>query len=132
MALLQVQKAIYDALNGNAPLDALVTGVFDEVPQTTVPPFVQFGSPTEDPWHTFGRQGWKVRVPVYVWSEYPGNKESLTILDAVTNVLDEAALTITGHTLVRCRRVSAGVSPPDPDGFVRTVEAVYELWVQET
>ena len=63
------------------PAAALGDGRIRRVPQTTVPPFVRVRIADRDLRHTFGRQG-KVRVPIFVWSEYPGNKESLTILDA--------------------------------------------------
>lgn len=136
LAELAVQGAVYERLTDEVAAEdllALVEGVFDEVPQNTALPYVQFGTSTAEPWHTFGRRGWKVSIPLFVWSEFPGNSESLTILGEVANLLDEvsaASMPVEGHDLVRMRRLRSGVSAPDPDGFIRTVEAVYEAWVQ--
>ena len=45
-ALWPLQQAVYARLTGHAPLMALVTGVFDEVPENQPHPYVSLGSIT--------------------------------------------------------------------------------------
>ena len=67
----------------NARSPGFVTGVFDEVPQTTVPPFIQFGSPTKTRGIYVRPAGWKVRSDLRLVGV--PEQESLTILDAIVS-----------------------------------------------
>ena len=129
--LKSVQKALFDELTGDAPLQALIVGVFDEIPQNTALPYVQIGDATSRPWHVFARTGWQVDATIIVHSENPGNLESLNIAEAINDVLDDQTFTLDDMTLVRC--FETGATPrQQPSGFERELAMTYQLWLQET
>jgi len=98
--LWNLQTAVYAVLNGDATLGALVTGVYDEVPENTAYPYVAVETSSEVPHNYFGALGKEVTLRVFVLSDYLGAKEGLAIVDRVLVLLADVALTITGYTHV--------------------------------
>jgi len=103
-AISAVQTAIYSTLHGDSTLLALVTGIFNDVPEGQLYPYIQIGTATEKPWDTFGGAstgiGWDDTVTVHVWSRYQGDSEALAILNRVVTLLNHVSLTVTGYGTV--------------------------------
>lgn len=105
MSLEPVQKAVYTALTGDTALAALVTGVYDRVPERTALPYLVFGNATTKDASTTTLDGETVRLELAVYSREGGRKQVLDILERVHAVLHQQALTLTGGWRVVWLRV---------------------------
>lgn len=72
-----LQVGIYELLSGDAALDALITGVFDSVPEDTEPPYVTIGEMLATPDGAHGSHGRQTSCVIHTWtraaSHRPGN-----------------------------------------------------------
>ena len=101
-----LQQAIFAALTADATLATLAGNpprVFDEVPRDALFPFVVIGDDLESNWDTATDSGSQHLLTVHVWSRAGGRKETKLIADAVRAALDNAALTVSGQTLIDIR-----------------------------
>lgn len=129
-ALLEIQKAVYAKLTGDATLMSKVTGVFDAVPQNQAFPYIVIGDATEVPWdHMGGKRGHETTMALHIWSRYNGFAEALGILADVNRLLDRAALAVTGFATVQCA-YEWSTTLRDPDGITRHVPVRYRLLVE--
>ena len=129
-ALFEVQKAAYATLTGDAALMAKVTGIFDAVPDDRAFPYVTIGDETETGFNAFSKIGKVVVLTLHVWSQYQGFRQADEILVRINEVLDGAALTVTGYALVAVQFVSSE-HLRDPDGITRHVVARFRCLVRE-
>lgn len=100
-----LQKALFDALKGNAALSAALGGakIFDHAPANVLFPYVTFGRTSVYDWSTGTEKGTEQLLSLHVWSKSKGRKETLDIMDMVRTSLDDAALTLDEHNLVNLR-----------------------------
>lgn len=96
MSLEPTQKAVYTALTGDAALSALVTGVYDRVPERTVFPYLVFGNSGGVDAATNTSDGASVRMELAAYSREGGRKQVLEILERIHAALHQQALTLTG------------------------------------
>lgn len=130
-AVRPLQTAVFAKLTAYAPLMALVTGVFDEVPEGAVLPYVSFGPITEVVDDAHDRQGLDTTIVIHVWSDYPGNAQAADIFAAVDAALDRVPLTVVGFADVTIKHESHQfVTDPDPD--IRHVNAQYRVRLTRT
>lgn len=121
-ALLPLQKAVFAALTGDTQLAALVTGVFDQVPETQAYPYVVLGDAVEVPVNAHDRHGSDTTSTLHVWSQYRGYSQALTIAARIVQVLDHQPLTVEGHDHIATRFVSSQtLTDPEPPGDIRHV-----------
>jgi hypothetical protein len=130
-ALLELQKAVYAQLTGDATLMAKVTGVFDAVPDDQAFPYVTIGDETETGFNAFSKTGKAVVLTLHVWSQYRGFKQADEILVRINELLDGAALTVTGYTSTAMQFMSSE-HLRDPDGLTRHVVARFNCLVRES
>lgn len=130
-SMLEVQHAIYDKLKGDATLIAMVTGIYDEVPQNTAFPYIQIGDFNEMPFNAFTKVGKSATFMVHVWSRAEGFKEGETIANRISFVLDYCSLTVTGYTFVACQFENAQTLR-DPDGITRHISMRFRVLVRES
>jgi hypothetical protein len=131
-ALWPVQKAIYARLAADEPLMALVSGVYDEVPEK-VPadkPYVAFAEITEKDISSHDRRAFEVMVVLNVWGLYRGFAKNAQVLAELDRVLHRAPLVVEGWELISIARLADGVRrPADPN--IRQGQARFRVWVQE-
>jgi hypothetical protein len=125
-ALHPLQAAIYAKLTGHPALMALVSGVFDEVPEPAPYPYVSFGSVTEFPEDAHDRQGLSATVTLHVWSKSPGFAEAYEIFAALDAALDRVPLTVAGFTDVSIKH-DQHQALKDPEPGVRHINAQYRV-----
>jgi hypothetical protein len=77
-----LQAALFQRLSSDTSVMALVTGVFDYVPEGIAFPYIRIGEPTVTPFGTKTTQGEEVAVVIHVWSQYRGKAEAYNILNA--------------------------------------------------
>jgi len=100
-----LQKAIFTALTGDAILMAMIEAVHDHVPENADFPYVTIG---EDSVEEFGAKtfvGARHTLALHVWSRARGRLEAKDVIARLRAVLDGAALTLVGQTLVDLRFV---------------------------
>lgn len=127
-AVRPLQTAVIAKLKGSAPLSALVTGVYDEVPEGASLPYVSLGSITETASDTHDHQGLDTLIVIHVWSEYQGNAEAADIFAAVDAALDRVPLTVAGFKYVSIKHEQHQFVK-DPDPRIRHVNAQYRVWL---
>ena len=113
-----LQQAVYAALSADTALAALVDEVHDHVPANAAFPYVAFGETETVPWGAKDFSGMEHTLTLNVWSRYKGRKEAKQIMAAIHDALHEAALAVTGQTLVNLRFKSAETAI-DSDGVTR-------------
>lgn len=124
-AILNLAPAEYARLSGSAPFMALVTGVFDAVPENQAEPFVTLGEATEIPWRAFASDGREVTRTFHIYdrdgaplngASPTGTKRALTILNALITTLESAPLTVPGFAVVDYAYEFGQPMPPEGDG----------------
>ncbi len=148
-AQLAIQKAIKSVFvadtgagglrNAGTPL---VSGVHDFVPPNVLPPYIVLGDATEQPAHTFGKQGWDVSAQIEVWADSPAGFEPVlaaitrmnTLIDGIPGVGQSAALTAAlataGWSMILCAYQSTTPGLRGNDGEVRNKVATYRVLVE--
>ncbi|WP_330478680.1 DUF3168 domain-containing protein [Streptomyces platensis] len=130
-ALRPVQSAVYAKLAASTGLAALVSGVYDEVPEPSPYPYVSFGSIAEYADDAHDRQGLEVLVTIHVWSKAPGMGEAYDIFAAVDAALDRVPLPVNGFTDISIRH-DQHQALKDPDPAVRHINAQYRVTLTRT
>ena len=109
-----LQKAIYQALSGNAALTALA-GVYDRPVQGAPFPYLSFSGWEGRDWSSATTSGMAFTLVIEVWSRAGGHSEAARIMEQVHAALHEAAPAVEGQTLVLLR-FSDSVIAPEADG----------------
>ncbi|MBL29558.1 MAG: hypothetical protein CMM50_18665 [Rhodospirillaceae bacterium] len=112
MSDLGLREAVYALLAGDSALGAVVTGVFEAVPEGTAEPYVTLATTLE----RTGHGGRTYRVEATVWSGEAGDKEANAVGASIAAVLDgrvvalddgaEAVLRLVGTGRLRDDRLS--------------------------
>ena len=106
-ARLQVDKAIYSALNVAGILEVAPGGVHNMVaPQGTAPPFVVFQAMSKEDEHTFNGRFANMVYMVKAVTKNTWPKVAIDVDTQIDSVLEDATLTITGFNQLLCRRQS--------------------------
>lgn len=103
----ELQKTIFAELTGNAPLMALVTGIFDStsVPQGTAFPYVTIGDNPMENRSNHSWRGWSSSVTIHVWYQETGRgrKKVQEIQAAIDLVLNNVDICVDGWNIVNLR-----------------------------
>ena len=108
MANLRVNldTAIFDVLNVAAITNEATGGVFNGVaPQGTEPPFVVFSAMAKtDDYFAYSERGGQAVYMVKAIDRSPWPKSAGDIDTQIDSALQDAALSISGYSLISCRR----------------------------
>lgn len=129
--LLEVQTAIYDKLTGDSTLMALITGVYDHVPEGTVHPYVVIGETTATAENAHDRIGKDQVVTLHVWSKQHGFSEALEIAARICTVLEHQSLTVSGYDHV-LTAFEFAQTLRDPDPEIRHVPVRFRILTSAT
>ena len=113
---LELQKSIFNALDGDSTLQSLVTDVYDFVPESTAFPYVKIGEETSIDNGTKTLQGNEHTLVIHTFSRYRGSKEVKEIMSRIYALLHESSLSVTGASLVNLRFEFSDVIKEN-DGF---------------
>ena len=132
-----LQIAIFNALNADSALSALVVGIYDNQDQVSNPdddsafPVLTISTGTILPWDDDTKLGGQYDVEIHTWSRARNALESKQIMDAVYNVLHRGTLTITGWRYVQSDLVSQINPQRDPDGITRHGVQTFRITYEE-
>jgi hypothetical protein len=133
-----VQAAIYTRLTTDATLmNTLLaggSGVKDHVPAGSPFPYIQIGEMVETPFRTFTKQGHNTVPTLHIWGSALGFKKLQDILDRVNTLLDNYAITVSGHSTVSLLFEDAQALPDfaDDESELRHIVAHYRLITQDS
>lgn len=142
-AVLNLQAAEYARLTGSAEFMALVTGVYDSVPENAKRPYVTIGEAVEVPDRSFGNEGREVTRTFHIYDKdgatlsgvaATGNKRALTILNKMIGVLESPSLAVTDYATVDYAYEFGQPMPAESDGndaVYRHIVAVFRVTLEE-
>ncbi|MBV8800474.1 MAG: DUF3168 domain-containing protein [Alphaproteobacteria bacterium] len=113
-----LQQAIFAALSASSDLQTLIANpprLFDYVPPDSGFPYVVLGDGGETDWSTSTEDGTEHSIQIDVWSRNTGHKEAKQIAEVIRATLNNAALIVSGATLIDIRHLSTDFSR-EPDG----------------
>jgi len=113
-----LRNAIYTRLTSDATLMALITGVYDDVPEITSYPYVVLGDDSDINYGTKTLDGVQYVINIHAWSRNRGVKEATEILERIYYLLHEYAIVVTGASAVHIRQEFNTVLTDD-DGITR-------------
>jgi hypothetical protein len=101
---IQLQKTIFDVLNGDSNLTStLGASVYDFVPDSTAFPYVKLGEETAIDNGTKTLQGNEHTLVIHSFSRYRGSKQIKEIMSRIYALLHESSLSVSGASLVNLR-----------------------------
>ena len=127
-ALWPLQVAVVQKARSHNPLVALVSGVYDEVPEPAPFPYVSLGSITEIVDDAHNQRGLEATVVWHVWSKHRGFKEAALILAELDAALDRQPLTVDGFTDISVAH-QQHTELRDPDPAIRHINVSYRVWL---
>lgn len=102
-ALWPLQEALFKRLSEDEALNAKVQGVFDEVGEDQLYPYVTIGDPTVNPFETKTSYGEDIPWVLHCWSRYTGKKECMEILNLMLQAITKEPFVIEGFSLLRVK-----------------------------
>ena len=137
MANLRVNldTAVYSVLNVAAVTNEATGGVFNGIaPQGTEPPFVVFSAMAKtDDYFAYTERGGQAVYMIKAIDRSPWPKSAGDIDTQIDSVMQDASLSITGHTLIECRRESDIYLVEDLDGVTyQHVGGLYRIIADES
>ncbi len=103
--MVALQQAVFGVLSGDGTLGAMISGVYDRVPEGTVLPYVVFGPVSaQDAAHTT-RQAERMTMELRVYSRQAGRRELLDITARVYDLLHHQPPAISDESRVVWLRV---------------------------
>lgn len=126
-----IQAAITAALKADGTLTAMVTGVFDNVPQGTDYPYVTIGEDNHNEWDTNTTLGSDCTITIHTWSQHRGRQETKEIQGAIYDALHHAELTYPGYSFILTDFVSSQ-SFVDADGMTRHGVQTFRVLIERT
>ncbi|MEU2450054.1 DUF3168 domain-containing protein [Streptomyces sp. NPDC012765] len=131
-ALGPVQQAVYGRLTADEELMALITGVYDHVPENVVFDYVHIGEATEIPDNRHGGFGRETVPSLHVWTRHRGHGPGLRIAARITALLDHQPLTIEGLHHVSTRfEFSQTLTDPEPPGDIRHIPMRFRITTEQ-
>ncbi|WKV74723.1 DUF3168 domain-containing protein [Streptomyces sp. PCS3-D2] len=131
-ALGPVQQAAYTLLTADTELMALITGVYDYVPEDVVFDYVTIGEATEIPDNRHGGFGRQTTLTLHVWTRYRGHARGQRIAARIVALLDHQPLTITGLHHVSTRfEFSQTLTDPEPPGDIRHIPMRFRITTEQ-
>ena len=127
----ELQAAVIATLTGNAPHMALVTGVYDAIPQQTAYPYESIGALQENWADGFTDGLRRGMLQLDTWSQFHGREEAQDIQASQIALLNRQPLALATLHLVYLRLDYADVLE-DPDGLTWHGVTRYQWLVEAT
>jgi hypothetical protein len=77
--------------------------IYDEPPKAATYPYITLGESRLSDFSTGTEEGEEHQLTLHAWSHQGGHREAHLIAGALLQALDDAPLSVTGHTLVNLR-----------------------------
>lgn len=125
--IVDLQSAVYSRLASDSELNALVTGVYDKVPQNSNYPFISLGDWSAEHWSTQGLDGLRLMLSMEAWSKNGGKSEIINIQARIYSLLGNAQLTLNSGLYAWIRFAASDIKLLD-DGLTYHGHMKFRLW----
>lgn len=126
-----LQKAIYEKLTGNSALMALVSSVFDHIPQSVNFPYITIGDAIIHDFSNLKKSGNDYQLSIGIWSREAGHKQITDITEIIYGLLHNGTIAVTGKTLIMMRIVSNATNLEN-DGVTYHAFVKVQIFLQES
>ena len=110
LALMEVQRALYNKLAADGVLMGMVSGVYDIVPQRTPLPYIRIGDGDQKVTPADALNVSECKLDLHVWTDVGGRKTALAIMNRLHALIHLGTLTLSGFQLVTLRSEQATTS----------------------
>ena len=119
--VLALRRAMLAALVADSALLSMLGGahIYDEAPPGAPTPRIAFADVQTRDWSAQSSPGYEQMLTLTVWSGGRGARESLDIADRVIAVLDQAPLTLAGHSLIDLRFIALATKREQAGRYAR-------------
>lgn len=105
MAVSVLLQATYTYLKQDTVLQALLTGIYDEIPENEQFPYLYMGDSTEIPLDGYNQTRRTITLTLHVWSQAVSMEEIETIMGQLSLLLHHQTLPdTTGYVCISCER----------------------------
>ncbi len=120
-AQLAVQKAIFQALAGNAALTALIGAgrVHDDPPDALRPPYVLIGTIRGRQVAASVEEGEEHRISIAAWSTENGNRQAALMAAAIRKALEIPPVAEAPHVIANIEAIDCVVGAAAAEGMYR-------------
>ena len=112
---VNIQLALFTALNADVQLMAVVSGIYDYVPQDTEYPYVVIGDCTWLEWDTDTTTGGEATCTIHSWSRYSGRLQVKQIQAHIYRILHRNPLVLSAGLAID-NFIEFAETFMDPDG----------------
>lgn len=128
--IFETQKAVYTKLSADAALSAVVKGIYEYVPGNQDYPYITIDALTSRDNSTKDSLGYELDLSINVYSNMPGRKESLDIIEQISSILDDQALTVDGFATCMLVLIMADANR-SADGRTMAGKLSYKLFLRK-
>lgn len=100
----EFQLSLYGKLTADSTLMALITGVYDYVPQNQAFPFITIGDVAWNDRSSHTTDGYTGDFTIHVWTEAHGRKTNYAIQKRIDELINTGTITISGWNNLSMRR----------------------------
>ena len=119
---VELQDGIFNALDADAALSALVVAIYDNPLEVEDPgdrnefPFLTIGDTIIEPWNSDTERGTEATVTIHTWARSHAFRPVKQIQQAIYNVMDRGTIVISGAVFIASDSISQDAQR-DPDGI---------------
>lgn len=121
-AILALRAALLARLTADTTLQGMLGGpdIYEDAPRSAQPPFVTFGDVSAKDWSTSTEGGLEQVLSLHIWSKPINMRPSLLIADRITTLLQDALLSVSGHTLLALHCTNVETKTEETGRWLRT------------
>lgn len=112
----ELQRGVYDKLQGDVLLNSMINGEYDFVPEDVQFPYIVVDAGAARDYSVKDASMQLHNVEIHAFSRGRGKKEANEILGRVYELLNNGMLSVSGFTVVNMRYISSDVFM-EPDGI---------------
>ena len=126
-------NALQEAMFGALASDLTGVGVFDNVPENQVNPWVTIGEVNGVPDNWLGGFGWLITATCHVWTKSQGFKSALDIAAEIVGIMDHrrTSLNVGAGWYVVSIRFENLQTMRDPDPKIRHVPVQFQVVIHQ-
>ena len=129
-----LQVGLFELLDGDATLGALVAGVFDDVPESAARPYVSIGEMTSTEDSVHGGPGRETAAVIHTWTDAqsfrPGNQIAARVVELLARQHVALDALVDGHEVWRVEH-EFSQTLRDPDPTVRHRVDRFRIWTSQ-
>lgn len=103
LGLLQLQQGLFGKLSSDGVLMGMLHAIYDQVPERAQFPYAIIGDGRCEPLMTDAMCGARCKLTIRIYSQKPGRKEALRIMDRIYGLLHHGTLSLVESNVIDLR-----------------------------